>query len=679
MTAELNNYSERLDGLRRDEEGMFRASRLSFQIAQISKPSYSLDLQTHPSNLEPTTKVSRRLFFLLAFKSLGVVYGDIGTSPLYTIDTAFNGQEQADVDIIGIVSLLIWTVTLLVTFKYVIFIMMADSSGEGGTFALTSLLCSARAGLGKKRKAVFIFVSMVGASFILGDGALTPSISVLSAVEGLEVVTDKVQPYNVLITIGILIILFLAQAMGTSKIGVLFAPIMCLWFLSLGAIGIYQIVLQPTILLALNPGQAVDFLIRSGYNGFVMLGSIFLAVTGLEALYADMGQFGAGSIRLSWLAFVWPALVLNYLGQGACLLINPTAISNPFFYAIPTPVYWPMFVLSILATIIASQALITGAFSLISQAVNLNFFPTVRVRHTSSQVYGQVYIAEINFLLLVFCIIIVAAFQQSTKIGAAYGLTVCVVMNLTTVVYAFQLRYYRKYPWFVAILFMLIFLTYDAILLASNALKFLDGAWVAVVISLFYFLLMVIWYFGERRLRIIIARMQQHVSLQTLLHEEPNRKLNRLPGMGVFVTPLDDRVPRSFTNLVARICVVPETIVFLKIKFEKAPFVDFSNAFVVKTYGNQVFQVTARLGYMETRVNVALLIHEAMRRELLPQVDQITYFFSYDNLTVKKRKNFIAFIIYSLYAFLKAIFKVRSTRVTTPPDSTVEIGTQATL
>jgi KUP system potassium uptake protein len=319
---------------------------------------------------------------------------------------------------------------------------------------------------------------------------------------------------------------------------------------------------------------------------------------GLEALYADLGHFGRGPIRLSWLSLAFPALVLNYMGQGALLLSDPSKVTDPFFYSVPQPLYWPMFVLSILATLIASQAMITGAFSLLSQAVNLNYFPSVTVRHTSAQVYGQVYIPEINFFLLGLCIIIVVAFQRSEQIGNAYGLTVCTDMTLTTILYTCQMRFYRKYPWPFVLLFFVIFFPYDIILLASNTLKIVNGGWVSLLFAFYFFSIMLIWYFGERRLRKALESIQQNIPIDSLLHEQPDHKLIRTPGMGIFLTPIQHRIPKAFTNFVSRIHVVPEVIVFLTIKFEKSPFIEQQNAVQVKRYGDSLYRVIARLIYI---------------------------------------------------------------------------------
>ncbi|CAF1257676.1 unnamed protein product [Adineta steineri] len=454
---------------------------------------------------ENTTKVSPRsnvwLYLSLTISSLGVIFGDIGTSPLYVIHTIFaNNPHPTPEQCIGAISLIIWNLIIVVSIKYAVFILMADNRGEGGTFALCGLLTGENSQLRARAKHIVSIVSIFAASLLIGDGALTPAISVLSAVEGLATTSEELKKWILPITILIIIALFVVQMFGSAKIGLTFAPIMIVWFIVLFSIGIWRITFEPTILRAFNPWEAISYLIRERKKGFLQLGGVFLSVTGLEALYADLGHFGRWPIRTSWLFVVLPSVMSNYLGQGALIMQQPESISNPFYNAAPLWARWPLIILATMATIIASQAIITGVFSLLSQAASLGYSPPLRVIHTSKKVIGQIYVPAINWIVMLMTIAITLYFRSSEQLAHAYGVTVCSDMLITTILYMCVIRYVWKHHWLNVILFGL-FIFIDISFLAANAIKFFEGAWVALLIAIFFFIIGFSWYYGQTLLR----------------------------------------------------------------------------------------------------------------------------------------------------------------------------------
>jgi KUP system potassium uptake protein len=427
----------------------------------------------------------RTLYASLALAAIGVVFGDIGTSPLYTMNTVFdasNGLEPTPGNIVGIVSLIVWSLLVVVSLKYVTLIMRANNHGEGGIMALLALAVSAV----KDRPALrhgLLLAGVFGAALFYGDGVITPAISVLSAVEGLEIAAPQLKPYVIPVTLAVLIALFIVQRRGTAGIGAVFGPIMVLWFLLIGVVGLLNLSLSPGILLALNPFVGLSFLLSHGWIAFVALGSVVLALTGAEALYADMGHFGAPPIRLSWFALVFPTLVLNYLGQGALLLSDPKAVDNPFYHLFPSWAVFPMVVLATVATVIASQAVISGAYSMTRQAMQLGYLPRLRVRHTSDREIGQVYVPAINWTLLAAVVASVVGFGSSTALGSAYGIAVTGTMLITTFLTFYVVRYAWNYNWVLCLLSTGFFFVIDAAFFSANLLKFLQGGWYPLLIG----------------------------------------------------------------------------------------------------------------------------------------------------------------------------------------------------
>ncbi len=506
---------------------------------QLPSVSSRLQENNHFLTTEITPCKNFPLFLTLSIRSLGIIFGDIGTSPLYVISTIFDSQPSEN-QCIGAVSLIIWYLIILVSIKYGIFILMADNYGEGGTFALCALLTGENSQLSRRAKIGITIVALAAASLLIGDGALTPAVSVLSAVEGLAVEAPNLRVWIVPITVIILVLLFFAQRWGTAKIGITFGPIMCLWFLSLFLIGSWQIALQPSILKAFNPWEALKYLIEEKQRGLYRIGGVFLAVTGLEALYADLGHFGRWPIRFAWFCVVFPAVLINYLGQGALLISDPSLIDNPFYHSVPKWAHWPMVALSTVATIIASQAIITGSFSLISQAVGMHCSVPFQIVHTSKTIIGQIYVPGISYILMLLTIAVTVGFQTGSNITNAYGVTVCSVMIITTALYMCVMRYTWRKPWYLVLPFG-IFLIIDSYTWAANATKIPSGGWVAILIASGFFILGFCWFFGELNLRRFLKVHAQPTNLHTLserlgflnnnIHQNPQYSFTDLPVM----------------------------------------------------------------------------------------------------------------------------------------------------
>ncbi len=440
-----------------------------------------------------------RYLAYLTLTALGVVFGDIGTSPLYAFRECFHGAHAMPVsreNVLGVLSLIFWTLIVVVSIKYLIFILRADNRGEGGILALTAMVVPVRAAAGRYR--LLLILGLFGAALLYGDGMITPSISVLSAIEGLEIATPFFTPYVVPITIGVLIFLFFLQSRGTGSVGKVFGPIIIVWFTVLASLGLYRIVDQPSVVAAVNPLWALRFLVHNGWAAFVVLGSVFLVATGAEAMYADMGHFGKRPIRIAWFSLVLPALMLNYFGQGALVLVDPAAAEHPFYHLAPEWATYPLVALSTVATVIASQAVISGAFSLTHQAVQLGFTPRLEIEHTSARERGQIYVPAVNWALMISCITLVLTFRSASSLAAAYGIAVTSTMVITTLLfYAVERRRWKWRRW-AALLLCGLFLTIDLAYFGSNLLKITHGGWVPLAIAVLVFTLMTTWKTGRR-------------------------------------------------------------------------------------------------------------------------------------------------------------------------------------
>jgi KUP system potassium uptake protein len=532
----------------------------------------------------------------LTVAALGVVYGDIGTSPLYAVRQSLidfgNLSERA---ILGALSLIVWALVLIVTVKYVLVIMRADNRGEGGLLALTALVLR-RTRRAPKRYMWIMAAGLVGAALFYGDGVITPAISVLSAVEGLKVATPLFEPYVIPISLVLLTGLFLMQSRGTAAVGQLFGPVMLVWFVVLGALGIWGIAQHPRILAALDPSCGIAVLWDTPWRGFVMLGAVFLAVTGAETLYADMGHFGRSALRTAWLRLVFPALVLNYFGQGAVLLGNPGALEHPFYRLAPEWGLYPLVALASVATIIASQAVISGAFSITRQAVQLGYLPRLVVRHTSEKAIGQVYVPRINSGLLVAVIVLVLGFRSSDNLGAAYGIAVSGMMAITT---GLAFLYMRSRGWSLALAvpvfaaFGLIDLTF----LSANLLKIAEGGWFPIVVAAAVFTVMATWWRGRRLLAELRAR--DAMPLRQFVEALAPERLPRVSGTAVFMTRDLMRVPVALLHALKHYKVLHERVVMMQVETEDVPHVAGEQRLDIAELGKGFFTIRVRYGFMD--------------------------------------------------------------------------------
>jgi KUP system potassium uptake protein len=532
----------------------------------------------------------------LTLAALGVVYGDIGTSPLYAVrQSLVDFGDMSEHAILGALSLIFWSLFLVVTVKYVFVIMRADNRGEGGLLALTALVLRTTE-RGRRRYLWIMAVGLIGAALFYGDGVITPAISVLSAVEGLKVATPLFEPYVIPISVVLLVGLFLVQRGGTAAVGGLFGPIMLLWFAVLAVLGLWGIAQHPRILLALNPYYGVAVLGAAPWRGFLMLGLVFLAVTGAETLYADMGHFGRAALRRAWLWLVFPALVLNYFGQGALLLGNPEAIQNPFYRLAPDWGLLPLVLLASMATIIASQAVISGAFSITRQAIQLGYLPRLEVRHTSPTEIGQVYVPHINSGLLVAVVLLVLGFRSSDNLGAAYGIAVSGMMLITT---GLAFLYMRSRGWSLALavpvfgFFGLVDLTF----LSANLLKIAEGGWFPILVALFVFALMATWWRGRRRLS--EQRSRDAMSLREFVAGLRPDRPARVPGTAIFLARDMTQVPVALLHAIKHYKVLHERVVLMQVDTQDVPQVADEQRLEIAELGKGFYTIRARYGFME--------------------------------------------------------------------------------
>jgi KUP system potassium uptake protein len=535
----------------------------------------------------------------LAFTALGVVYGDIGTSPLYALKECFSGHYSiatSRANVIGVLSLVFWSLNFIVSFKYVTFVLRADNRGEGGILALLALVRPLTRPRGTRM--ALIAVGLFGAALLYGDGVITPAISVLGAVEGLSVATPAFHQYVWPIAAVILTALFAVQKHGTAVIGRLFGPVMALWFASIALLGIRGILLEPGVLVALSPWYAIDFFIRDGVQGFLILGSVVLAVTGAEALYADMGHFGPRPIRVTWFAIVLPCLMLNYFGQSALLLRQPEARSNPFFSLVPEWGLYPMVAIATAAAIVASQALISGAFSLTRQAVQLGYSPRVTIVHTSKTEIGQIYIPEVNQALLVGCIALVAGFKSVNNLAAAYGIAVTGTMIITTLLFHTVACERWGWPVWRARALTLLFLAVDVAFFAANLIKITEGGWFPIVVALAIYTLMTTWSRGRARLSAIVR--ENTLPMELFLMDVVKRRPPRVPGTAVFLTSDTSGAPPVLLHHLKHNKVLHERVMLMSVVTEEIPQVDGDNRVECRELGEGFYQVVAHYGFMES-------------------------------------------------------------------------------
>jgi KUP system potassium uptake protein len=641
-------------------------------VAQVPSPP-----EPTPGHSHTAAPHDQRYLLLLSLGALGIVYGDIGTSPLYAIKESFlpeHGVPPSPANVLGILSLVIWSLILIISVKYLIFILRADNRGEGGILALTALVTPTHA-MRRGGRWGLLLLGLFGTALLYGDGMITPAISVLSAIEGLNVVTPAFEPYVVPITVVIIATLFFFQSHGTAKVGRVFGPLMVLWFATLAALGVWHIVREPAVFAAVLPTHAVRFFLDNGWHAFVVLGSVFLVVTGGEALYADMGHFGRKPIQWAWFGLVLPALLLNYLGQGALLIRDPSAIANPFYRMVPAPLLIPVLVIATLATVIASQALISGAFSLTLQAVQLGYAPRVQIEHTSARERGQIYIPSVNWALMVSCIALVLGFRTSTKLAAAYGVAVTTTMAITTLLFYFVAR--ERWHWSAAKAGLVagFFLVIDLAFWGANLLKIPHGGWVPLVIGAAVFTLLTTWKKG----RLVLGdRMQERtlpreLFLESLMRHPPHR----VPGTAVFMSSSSTGTPPALLHNLKHNRVLHERVVFLTIRTEEVPQVPAEERVRVAEIGHGLWEVVLRYGFMEEAEVPAAL--QALGHPELPfRPMETTYFLGRETLIATKNPG-MAMWRERLFALMARNARPATTFFRLPPNRVVELGAQVEL
>lgn len=611
----------------------------------------------------------------LVIGSIGVVYGDIGTSPLYALRESLSHSVKADrlteEAVIGSISLLIFALAFTVTIKYVLFLMRADNRGEGGTLSLMALAQSA---LGGNSKFVFL-MGVAGAALFSGDAIITPAISVMSAIEGLELVTDRLKEFVAPITITILVTLFWVQSHGTARVAAFFGPIMIIFFLTIAILGALHIPDAPQILTAFDPRAGISFLAQNGWLGFAILGSVFLGVTGAEALYADMGHFGRFPIQFAWLSFILPALLLNYLGQGALILSHPEAVSNPFFLLAPDWALLPLVILSTIATVIASQAVITGAFSIVRQAIQLGLLPRLEITHTSATQEGQIYIGRINRLLLLGVLLLVIAFKSSSALASAYGIAVTGTMVVTTLL-AFVVVW-RKWRWplWATIPVIAAFLAVDMAFLTANLMKIVDGGWVPLVLGGCVMIVMWTWVRGSRLLAEKTHR--DSLPLTELIAMLQKSKPTRVPGTAIFLTSDPNVAPTALMHNLKHNKILHERVLIICVKTEDRPRVGSARRFEIEQLSDDFYRATLHYGFMESpRVPAAL---SAMRKAGLKYDIMTTSFFLGRRSIKESPSSEMPIWQDKLYVALTKQSANATDFFSIPTDRVVELGAQLTI
>lgn len=581
--------------------------------------------------LSPAHGAAKQSTATLALLALGIVYGDIGTSPLYAVKETFNPEHGIPLEaanILGGISAIFWTLMIIVTLKYVTLVLRASNRGEGGIMALLALATS---GVRDKPRvyAALLAIGVFGAALFYGDAVLTPAISVLSAVEGLEVGTAAFKPYIVPISLGILAALFLIQRQGTGVVGLVFGPICLVWFAAIGVVGAWNIAKAPAIIDALDPRHAFTFVTAHGYRSFIVLGSVLLAVTGAEALYADMGHFGKRAVRVAWFAVVAPCLVLNYLGQGALLLADASAVSNPFYRAFPEWALYPMVVLATIATVIASQATISGAYSMTQQAVQLGYLPRMTIQHTSARMMGQIYVPAVNWILLFAVCAAVIGFGSSTNLASAYGVSVMGTMLVTTLLTFFVIRYQWHYALWLSLAATGFFMFVDFTFFAAAMHKILDGGWFPLVLGTAVFTVMMTWRGGRDTL---VRQLHENcLPLGDFLASLMGSKLTRVPGTAVFLTSGRNVTPQALLHSLKHYKVLHEKNVFLHVEFRDVPWVPEEERVACEPMSSDCWRVTVHYGFMD-RPDVPAALQLCAKFGLPVDAMEVSYFLSRERL-----------------------------------------------
>jgi KUP system potassium uptake protein len=611
--------------------------------------------------------------WFLALTALGVVFGDIGTSPLYAFQVALTGlghPAPTAAEVMGLVSLILWALMVMVSLKYVVFVLRADNDGEGGILALLSLVASDQIAKGAKLS-MLVLLGVIGASLLYGDGVITPAISVLSAMEGLKLVAPAFEHFILPATIAVLIGLFVIQRHGTERIGKLFGPIMVVWFVVIGALGAANIFVAPAILSAVNPVEAARFLAADPKVSFVVIGAVFLALTGGEALYADMGHVGASAIRRAWFGLVLPALLLNYFGQGALILADPSAIDNPFYKLAPGWALIPMVVLATAATIIASQALVSGVFSLTRQAMQMGLCPRARIVPTSVDEAGQIYVPAANWLLMTGTLLTVVLFRSSDSLAAAYGIAVSGTMLITTIL-LYRVAVARwKWPPVVAIPVIAIFGAIDATFLVSNSIKIVEGGWFPLIVGTLIATLMLSWRKGSSEVRNRLHDMS--MPLKEFLPYADQTVIGRAAGMGVWLTKVDHGASPMLLRHIEHNRVLHETVVLLTFLPDRRPRVPFHERHSVHRLGHGFYRIQVRLGFMQTP-DIPLSLINCNKLGFEADLDHKNYYIAHETIVRREASSAMDAISFAIFSFLNRIASRAPDFFKIPQDAIIEVG-----
>ena len=621
-----------------------------------------------PSAGDERAPASRAQLAPLVVGAAGIVFGDIGTSPLYTMKTVLQlgGGTVDAAAAMGVLSLLVWTLFIITTIKYVNIAMRIDNDGEGGILALMALL-----GIKGHRRPAIVAMGLFGAALIYGDGAITPAISVLSALEGLKSAAPALAPYVLWLTVGILLLLFAMQPLGTARIGRAFGPIMLVWFMTIAGLGLFNIIAHPGVIAALNPLYGLRYLVEHGFRGFLLLGGVFLCVTGAEALYADMGHFGARPIRLAWSWLIFPALILNYAGQAALLASGRSCGDNIFYALCPPALLLPVIILATIATIIASQSIITGAFSMTRQAIQLGWLPRLTIKQTSAQGYGQIYVGIVNWLLMIVTISLALYFQKSDNLAAAYGIAVSVTMLMTTTLLFIAMREIWGWSLARASLIAGTLFVIDASFFAANSMKLLEGGYVPLLLASGVYLVMWVWHHGVSAMT--RALDDKVVSAAALEKQLATHKIPRVPGSAVFLTGTDSDVPSVVLWHVRQNRVLREKVIILHVVIQSVPWVSEDARLSVVQLAPDMWRASARYGFME-RPEVPLAVGACAPWAGAMDLADVTYYLGHETLIAREDGRAMAPWQRNIFGFMARNSARMSNFLHLPPDQTVEIG-----
>ncbi len=633
----------------------------------------------HPSHTEILRNPRGKFLLALSLGALGVVYGDIGTSPLYALRECFHGAHEIPAtrsNVLGVLSLIFWALNLIISIKYIALVLRADNRGEGGVLSLLSLAVPEKRGERTRGMARWvILIGVFGSALLYGDGIITPAVSILSAVEGLNVATPAFEKYIIPITVVLIVGLFAVQRHGTKKVGRMFGPVTLVWFISITLLGVRGIMEDPTVFAALNPMYGVNFLLGAGKMGFIVLGAVVLAITGGEALYADMGHFGRKPIRLAWYGLVCPALVINYFGQGAWLLSHPLAKENPFYNLAPSWMLYPMVVIATSAAIIASQALISGAYSLTMQAIQLGYCPRMRIDHTSSEARGQIYMPQLNWALMLACIGLVLGFRSSSNLASAYGVAVTFTMLATTFLFYFAARRLWNWPRWQAGLLCGFFIVIEATLCTANLLKIAHGGWFPLVVAAIVFTLMSTWKTGRR---VLGERLRgSFIPLSLFLEDVDRAAPVRVPGTAVFLSSNAEATPLALLHNLKHNRVLHKSVVFLTLQTEEVPHVRTENRLQLEQLREGFHRVIARYGFMEDP-NVPEILENCRPLGLELDWMNTTFFLSRETIIATKAPG-MALWREKLFAFLSRNAQRPTDFFRIPANRVVELGMQVEM